>query len=106
MDTFDKMYGKACLQGQIVLHVDSSSGFKNEVDLLVSRVVFEKLCWKNRCNADRVFAQEKHYTKPLAQSSAPQMGKQSKPQTLLDLNRKGGHQPNSCPMVEYQGRGL
>lgn len=53
MHTFDKMYGKACLQGQIVLHVDSSSGFKNEVDLSVSRVVFEKLCWKNRCKTDR-----------------------------------------------------
>lgn len=53
MDTVDKMYGKACLQGQIVLHVDSSSGFKNEVDLPVSRIVFEKLCWKNRWKADR-----------------------------------------------------
>ena len=49
--------------------------FKNEVDLSVSRVVFEKLCWKNRCKADRSVRPGETLRKALAQSSAPQMEK-------------------------------
>lgn len=70
--------------------------FKNEVDLSVSRVVFEKLCWKSRCKADRSVRPGETLHKAWPN---PQHHKWKN-------HLEGGHQPNSCPMVEYQGRDL
>lgn len=96
MDPFDRMYGKACLQVQIVLHVDSSSGLKTKLTFQFPGLCLRSSAGRTDTKLIGVFAQEKHCTWPWPN---PQHHKWKN-------HLEGGHQPNSCPMVEYQGRDL
>lgn len=64
MDPFDRMYGKACLQVQIVLHVDSSSGLKTKLTFQFPGLCLRSSAGRTDAKLIGVFAQEKHCTRP------------------------------------------